>query len=94
MDKNYEPQSIESDWYQNWEKQGYFAPGPGKGGYCIALPPPLKEKKFQTDYLILDGKCSYGSWTLTSTFSTTYELRFVHFCPFLKIISDTDKPSF
>lgn len=40
MDKNYEPQSIESDWYQNWEKQGYFAPGPGKGGYCIALPPP------------------------------------------------------
>ncbi|NKB35905.1 MAG: valine--tRNA ligase [Gammaproteobacteria bacterium] len=40
MDKTYEPQSIESDWYQNWEKQGYFAPKPGAENYSIMLPPP------------------------------------------------------
>ncbi len=40
MDKTYEPQSIESDWYQNWEEQGYFAPKPGANNYCIMLPPP------------------------------------------------------
>ena len=40
MDKTYEPQSIERDWYQHWEEQGYFAARPGQGSYCIMLPPP------------------------------------------------------
>jgi len=40
MEKTYEPQKIESDWYQNWEQQGYFAPQDGETGYCIMLPPP------------------------------------------------------
>jgi len=38
--KNYEPQKIEKFWYQEWEKNNYFAPS-GKGEpYCIILPPP------------------------------------------------------
>ncbi len=40
MEKTYEPQKIESDWYQNWEKQGYFSPQAGQQSYCIMLPPP------------------------------------------------------
>jgi valyl-tRNA synthetase len=40
MEKTYEPQTIESDWYLNWEKQGYFKPQAGQTSYCIVLPPP------------------------------------------------------
>jgi valyl-tRNA synthetase len=40
MEKTYEPQSIESDWYQTWEKQGHFAAQAGEANYCIMLPPP------------------------------------------------------
>jgi valyl-tRNA synthetase len=40
MEKTYEPQKIESDWYQNWEQQGYFAPQSDETSYCIMLPPP------------------------------------------------------
>lgn len=40
MDKIYQPQAIESRWYEAWEKQGYFKPA-GKGTpYCIMIPPP------------------------------------------------------
>ncbi len=40
IDKAYEPQSLEKNIYQHWEKQGYFAPA-GKGQpYTIMLPPP------------------------------------------------------
>jgi valyl-tRNA synthetase len=40
IDKIYNPESIESHWYQTWESKGYFAPsGTGKP-YCIMLPPP------------------------------------------------------
>ncbi len=40
MDKTYDPRSIESRIYQDWEQHHYFAPS-GKGkGYCIMLPPP------------------------------------------------------
>ena len=40
MEKIYSPQSIESRWYEIWEKAGYFSPE-GKGSsYCIMLPPP------------------------------------------------------
>lgn len=40
IEKTYEPDSIEKNWYQQWESKGYFAPS-GKGDpYCIMLPPP------------------------------------------------------
>jgi valyl-tRNA synthetase len=40
MDKTYNPQNIESDIYQQWEKNGHFKPS-GKGDpYCIMIPPP------------------------------------------------------
>jgi valyl-tRNA synthetase len=40
MEKTYQPQAIESHWYQTWEKQHYFAPKPGDEAYCIMIPPP------------------------------------------------------
>ncbi len=40
MDKTYQPESIETRWYQHWEDQGYFSPA-GKGeSFCIMIPPP------------------------------------------------------
>jgi valyl-tRNA synthetase len=40
MNKTYNPQAIETSWYELWEENGYFAPRPGGGPYCIMLPPP------------------------------------------------------
>ncbi|MGV6851070.1 MAG: valine--tRNA ligase [bacterium] len=40
MDKSYNPQNIETRWYQNWEENGYFAPSEAETSYCIMLPPP------------------------------------------------------
>ena len=40
MDKTYDPQAIESRWYEVWERQGYFKPRGGTDSYSIALPPP------------------------------------------------------
>ena len=40
MDKTYDPKTIESRWYEVWERQGYFKPRGGTGCYSIALPPP------------------------------------------------------
>ena len=40
MDKTYDPQTIESRWYEIWERRGYFKPRGGNGSYSIALPPP------------------------------------------------------
>jgi valyl-tRNA synthetase len=40
MDKTYQPQDIEQQWYQTWEERNYFAPS-GKGeSYSIVIPPP------------------------------------------------------
>ncbi len=42
MEKSFNPSAIESHWYPEWEKRGYFnesAPGT-RPGYCIQLPPP------------------------------------------------------
>ncbi|WP_370978021.1 valine--tRNA ligase [Agaribacterium sp. ZY112] len=40
MDKTYQPASIETKWYQDWEAKNYFAPS-GKGDpYSIMIPPP------------------------------------------------------
>jgi valyl-tRNA synthetase len=40
MDKSYDPAAIEQRWYEQWEKQSYFAPRGGGDPYCIMLPPP------------------------------------------------------
>ena len=40
MEKTYDPHAIESQWYDSWERQGYFKPRGGTDSYSIALPPP------------------------------------------------------
>lgn len=40
MDKTYQPQAIESQWYQTWEENGYFKPQGGATPYSIMIPPP------------------------------------------------------
>jgi valyl-tRNA synthetase len=41
LDKNYDPQTLEQEWYRTWESKGYFAPAPaGEAAYCIMIPPP------------------------------------------------------
>src|SRR4029453_8519092 len=40
--KSFDPRAVESRWYAEWERRGYFAAGlaTGKGPFCIQLPPP------------------------------------------------------
>ncbi len=40
MEKTYQPASIESHWYDTWERNGYFAPSGMGTPYCIMIPPP------------------------------------------------------
>ena len=40
MDKAYDPDSIETNWYNHWEKNNYFSPKDEGTSYCIMLPPP------------------------------------------------------
>lgn len=40
MEKTYNPQNIETQWYQVWEKNNYFKPSGKNSAYCIMLPPP------------------------------------------------------
>ena len=40
MEKTYTPASIESHWYAQWEKAGYFRPSGSGDPYCIMIPPP------------------------------------------------------
>jgi valyl-tRNA synthetase len=40
MEKIYNPQAIESQWYQTWEQKNYFAPSGEGNPYCIMIPPP------------------------------------------------------
>ncbi len=40
MEKTYQPENIERQWYQNWEKQGYFRPSGEGESFSIAIPPP------------------------------------------------------
>ncbi|MEY3018114.1 MAG: hypothetical protein RL336_1249 [Pseudomonadota bacterium] len=40
MDKTYQPQDIETNWYQFWEQKGFFAPQGGAESYSIMIPPP------------------------------------------------------
>ncbi|MBL4584773.1 MAG: valine--tRNA ligase [Pseudomonadales bacterium] len=39
MNKTYQPEEIESHWYQTWEQRGYFAPDGEGQPYCIMIPP-------------------------------------------------------
>lgn len=42
MEKIYNPQEIETKWYQTWELENYFVPTHKENSpsYCIMLPPP------------------------------------------------------
>ncbi|WP_027962827.1 valine--tRNA ligase [Halomonas halodenitrificans] len=40
MDKTYQPEQIESRWYQRWEADGRFAPSGEGAPYSIMIPPP------------------------------------------------------
>ncbi|WP_018296387.1 valine--tRNA ligase [Corynebacterium lubricantis] len=42
LPKNWEPQNLEADIYNNWVEKGYFTADPAseKPGYSIVLPPP------------------------------------------------------
>ncbi|MGB0453518.1 MAG: valine--tRNA ligase [Bacteriovoracaceae bacterium] len=43
ISKTFESKSVESKWYETWEKGKYFKPKAGKKGkdpYCIIMPPP------------------------------------------------------
>jgi len=40
LEKTYQPQTIERDWYRTWEEKGYFKPRGEGDPYCIMIPPP------------------------------------------------------
>jgi valyl-tRNA synthetase len=40
MDKTYQPNAIEQQWYKTWEDSGYFKPSGEGEPYCIMIPPP------------------------------------------------------
>ncbi len=40
MDKTYQPQQIERQWYSTWEARNYFAPSGSGESYSIVIPPP------------------------------------------------------
>ena len=40
MEKTYNPQQLESHWYDTWERLGYFKTGGSGEPYCIMIPPP------------------------------------------------------
>ena len=41
MEKTYQPQQLEANWYKTWEERGYFAPQGDGDPYCIVIPPPM-----------------------------------------------------
>ena len=40
MEKTFDPQAIEQNWYQHWEQNGYFKPAGQGTPYSIMIPPP------------------------------------------------------
>jgi valyl-tRNA synthetase len=40
MDKIFNPQNVETKWYETWESRGYFAPSGNGEPYSIVIPPP------------------------------------------------------
>jgi len=40
MNKTFNPSDIETHWYKEWERQGYFNPSNQGKPYSIMIPPP------------------------------------------------------
>jgi valyl-tRNA synthetase len=40
IEKTFQPADIERNWYELWERNGYFAPQGNGEPYCIMIPPP------------------------------------------------------
>ncbi|PAV24531.1 valine--tRNA ligase [Tamilnaduibacter salinus] len=40
MEKTYQPEKIERQWYEEWENRGYFRPSGEGDSYCLMIPPP------------------------------------------------------
>ncbi|WP_166264858.1 valine--tRNA ligase [Marinobacter caseinilyticus] len=40
MEKTYQPENIERQWYQNWESKGYFRPSGQGESFSQMIPPP------------------------------------------------------
>ncbi|MDX1757469.1 MAG: valine--tRNA ligase [Marinobacter sp.] len=40
MEKTYQPENIERQWYENWEAKGYFRPSGEGESYSLMIPPP------------------------------------------------------
>ncbi|MAL98938.1 MAG: valine--tRNA ligase [Alteromonadaceae bacterium] len=40
MEKTYQPEKIERQWYEQWEAKGYFTPRGEGDPFCIMIPPP------------------------------------------------------
>ncbi|WP_166252612.1 valine--tRNA ligase [Marinobacter salicampi] len=40
MEKTYQPENIEQQWYRNWENKGYFRPTGQGEAYSLMIPPP------------------------------------------------------
>ena len=42
LDKTFNPDAVESTWYQKWEKAGVFAANPSsnKAPFAVMMPPP------------------------------------------------------
>ena len=42
LDKQYDPKTVETRWYDIWQAKGYFHGDAAKGGvpYCVVIPPP------------------------------------------------------
>ena len=63
MDKTYQPDAIETRWYQQWEQQGYFAPGGTGRPYSITIPPPNITGSLHMghafQHTIMDALCRY-----------------------------------
>src|SRR5688572_5094262 len=40
LSKTYDPTSVESRWYEVWDKAGYFKPAAKGESFVIVIPPP------------------------------------------------------
>src|SRR5690554_7074457 len=54
MDKTYQPEQIESRWYERWEADGRFAPSGEGEPYFIMIPPPNVTGSLHMGHAFLD----------------------------------------
>src|SRR5690625_2791965 len=63
MDKTYQPHSIERQWYETWEKRGYFEPRGEGEPYCIVIPAAKRtcslDKGHGFNNAVMDGMIRY-----------------------------------